>query len=688
MKNYIHYCIIVLTAAGDIIKLLAPGNTATRALGISNLKISTTISTTGVYYCGWRYGGEFDVNSFYSFVGCRNYTGVNETIICVNNAGIVTSQLTLLQPQYKDLNINMQCSPSPSDSVNIVLKACPTGIISPGVILSKQSTSPCGYGCTARFSCAAGYTGNTVDATCNEQATWSPAPNCLLVYPYLTINLPTTNNKTTRALGISNLKVSTTISTTGVSRCGWRYGGEFDGGSFYISAFVRCYNYTGVNETITCVNNAGTVTSQLTLLQPQYKDLNIKMQCSPSPSYLVNIVLKACPTGVISPGVILSKQSTSPCGYGCTARFSCAAGYTGNTVDATCNEKATWSPAPNCLLVYPYLTINLPTTNNKTTRALGISNLKILTTISTNDVSICGWRYGGEFDGGLFHSGFGCSNYTGVNETITCVNNADKVTSQLTFLQPQYKDLNINMQCSPSPSYSVNIVLKACSSPTPNNVPVNPSSGGYNTQANFQCSHGSTLFNINGATENTATKCLATAEWENEKIVQCWAEPTAVLSGAIIYKVGERATFQCTTSNVVPAVYKVEIYFNGIKQVTGNTWTSNPLDISNEGDIVECRAINNYTAKPEYANLGRTNKTISIIYPPQKFKVTNAMNNVCLWEIGTTQYCNVTFKLKPSFYTTNLTRKGKLVTSDLFEMQRMNETQSFVYMKNEVNYNL
>nr|XP_026695196.1 uncharacterized protein LOC113475338 [Ciona intestinalis] len=311
----------------------------------------------------------------------------------------------------------------------------------------------------------------------------------------------------------------------------------------------------------------------------------------------------------------MSKQSTSPCGYGCTARFSCAAGYTGNTVDATCNEQATWSPAPNCSLVYPYLTINLPTTNNKTTRSLGISNLKISTTLSTTGVSRCGWRYGGEFDVSAFYiSAFvRCYNYTGVNETITCVNNAGTVTSQLTLLQPQYKDLNINMQCSPSPSYSVNIVLKACSSPTPNNVPVNPLSGVYHTQANFQCSHGSTLFYVNGTTGNTATKCLATAEWENEKIVQCWAEPTAVLSGVIIYKVGERATFQCTTSNVVPAVYEVEIYFNGIKQVTGNTWTSNPLNISNDGDIVECRAINNYTAKPKYANLGRTNKTISII---------------------------------------------------------------------------
>uniref|UniRef100_H2XTT2 Sushi domain-containing protein n=1 Tax=Ciona intestinalis TaxID=7719 RepID=H2XTT2_CIOIN len=165
--------LVVVGCKGVIISLPVPGNTAIRALGISNLKISTTISTTGVSRCGWRYGGEFDVSAFYhSTHGCFNYTGENETITCVSNGGTVTSQLTLLQPQYKDLNINMLCSPSPSYSVNISLKACPTDFISPGVILSKQSTSPCGYGCTARFSCAAGYTGNTVDATCNEQATW------------------------------------------------------------------------------------------------------------------------------------------------------------------------------------------------------------------------------------------------------------------------------------------------------------------------------------------------------------------------------------------------------------------------------------------------------------------------------------------------------------------------------------
>nr|XP_026695195.1 uncharacterized protein LOC108950541 [Ciona intestinalis] len=282
------------------------------------------------------------------------------------------------------------------------------------------------------------------------------------------------------------------------------------------------------------------MTSQLALLQPQYKDLNINMQCSPSPSYSVNIVLKACSTGIISPGVILSKQSTSPCGYGCTARFSCAAGYTGNTVDATCNEQATWSPAPNCSLVQPHLTISLPTTGNTATKALGISNLKIITTISVTTNKDCVWKNGNKVLLGQFYSeAFGCYNFTSVNESITCVNNAGTVTSQLTLLQPQYKDLNINMQCSPSPSYSVNIVLKACSSPTTSNVQVNPSSGVYNTQADFQCSHGSTLFYVNGTTGNTATKCLATAEWENEKIVQCWAGKAAQLR-QVKFKVQEQ----------------------------------------------------------------------------------------------------------------------------------------------------
>ncbi|XP_078490051.1 uncharacterized protein LOC144746777 [Ciona intestinalis] len=90
----------------------------------------------------------------------------------------------------------------------------------------------------------------------------------------------------------------------------------------------------------------------------------------------------------------------------------------------------------------------------------------------------------------------------------------NKLTSS--FNQSQLELKHGGLSC-----FAQNISLQACSSPTPNNVPVNTSSGVYNTRANFQCSLGSTLFYVNGTTGNTATKCLATAEWENEKIVQC-----------------------------------------------------------------------------------------------------------------------------------------------------------------------
>uniref|UniRef100_UPI000EF4AC4A basement membrane-specific heparan sulfate proteoglycan core protein-like n=1 Tax=Ciona intestinalis TaxID=7719 RepID=UPI000EF4AC4A len=178
----------------------------------------------------------------------------------------------------------------------------------------------------------------------------------------------------------------------------------------------------------------------------------------------------------------------------------------------------------------------------------------------------------------------------------------------------------------------VQLQIKECSSPTPNNVPVNPSSGVYNTQANFQCSHGSTLFNMDGTTGNTATKCLATAEWENENIVQCWSAPTATLIGNNTICAGNIATFQCNASGGVPSLDRVEIYFNNQNQtLVGNTWTSNPLSSSNNGDIVECRAINSYTAMQKYSNLGRDSKTLIIHYastnPKFETKFTDLLIN-------------------------------------------------------------
>uniref|UniRef100_F6PPM2 Uncharacterized protein n=2 Tax=Ciona intestinalis TaxID=7719 RepID=F6PPM2_CIOIN len=104
---------------------------------------------------------------------------------------------------------------------------------------------------------------------------------------------------------------------------------------------------------------------------------------------------------------------------------------------------------------------------------------------------------------------------TSSSTTTSIVNTGDTFPMSLEIrnVNLTLNQATVSLGCSvPGCITQVQLHIKECSSPTPNNVPVNPSSGVYNTQANFQCSHGSTLFNMNGTTGNTATKCLATAE--------------------------------------------------------------------------------------------------------------------------------------------------------------------------------
>uniref|UniRef100_F6QRE5 Basement membrane-specific heparan sulfate proteoglycan core protein-like n=1 Tax=Ciona intestinalis TaxID=7719 RepID=F6QRE5_CIOIN len=280
-----------------------------------------------------------------------------------------------------------------------------------------------------------------------------------------------------------------------------------------------------------------------------------------------------------------------------------------------------------------------------------------------------------------------------VRATTISSNQAD-VTFQINQLSSSENNTKIAASNTATSNVTIQVlIIKDCSSPTPNNVPVNPSSGVYNTQANFQCSHGSTLFYINGTTGNTATKCLATAEWENEKIVQCWSAPTATLIGNNTICAGNIATFQCTASGGVPSLDRVEIYFNNQKQMlVGNTWTSNPLSSSNNGDIVECRAINSYTAMQEYTNLGRDSKTLNVHYAAEGFAVndgTTSHSNICTWYIAPPgpRSCTITFSLNPTTYTTTLTKDGAMVTNDATNQPQTSTSQSFVFTRNQPSFN-
>uniref|UniRef100_UPI00089DC2B8 mucin-5AC n=1 Tax=Ciona intestinalis TaxID=7719 RepID=UPI00089DC2B8 len=279
--------------------------------------------------------------------------------------------------------------------------------------------------------------------------------------------------------------------------------------------------------------------------------------------------------------------------------------------------------------------IQLPQPGNQANVATGTTNLMITATVTTSPSS-CTWSGTGLTSTEFYSSAFGrCKTLTPTaTHSITCTNVPGGFSTSLTYLTAMTSNASVSLICGSVASvvYSLSMIVKACSSPTPNNVPVNPSSGVYNTRANFQCSHGSTLFYVNGTTGNTATKCLATAEWENEKIVQCWSAPTTTLIGNNTICAGNIATFQCTTSGGVPSLDRVEIYFNQQNQtLVGNTWTSNPLSSSNNGDIVECRAINSYTAMQEYTNLGRDSKTLIVHYsarnPKFETKFTDLLIN-------------------------------------------------------------
>nr|XP_026695340.1 uncharacterized protein LOC100178478 isoform X3 [Ciona intestinalis] len=272
----------------------------------------------------------------------------------------------------------------------------------------------------------------------------------------------------------------------------------------------------------------------------------------------------------------------------------------------------------------------------------------------------------------------------------SCYTTTFSVTNKLTS---SFNQSTLYLIHSGSSCFAQNISLQACSSPTPNNVPINPSSGVYNTQANFQCSHGLSLFYLNGTTGNTATKCFATSEWENENIVQCWSAPTATLIGNNTICAGNIATFQCTASGGVPSWDRVEVYFNNQNQtLVGNTWTSNPLSSSNNGDIVECRAINSYTAMQEYSNLGRDSKTLIIHYAAEGFAVndgTTSHSNICTWYIAPPgpRSCTITFSLNPTTYTTTLTKDGAMVTNDATNQPQTSTSQSFVFTRNQPSFN-
>ncbi|XP_078491063.1 uncharacterized protein LOC104266575 [Ciona intestinalis] len=178
------------------------------------------------------------------------------------------------------------------------------------------------------------------------------------------------------------------------------------------------------------------------------------------------------------------------------------------------------------------------------------------------------------------------------------------------------------MQCSPSPSYSVNIILKDCRAT--NQVNVTSSKSEYNSVGSVSCSSGSELFyKVSGSlVVDRTTTCNAYAEWTNIHNMQCSKGPnTTSIIGNYTVQAGSTASLECIYSGEVPAATYTRFYFN---QTTTNvtkssTWESPPLQASDNNKVVECQAVNQYT---NYFNQShRANITLNVTYAPQNVTI-------------------------------------------------------------------
>uniref|UniRef100_F6QC95 Uncharacterized protein n=1 Tax=Ciona intestinalis TaxID=7719 RepID=F6QC95_CIOIN len=185
--------------------------------------------------------------------------------------------------------------------------------------------------------------------------------------------------------------------------------------------------------------------------------------------------------------------------------------------------------------------IQLPQPGNQANVATGTTNLMITATVTTSPSS-CTWSGTGLTSTEFYSSAFGrCKTLTPTaTHSITCTNVPGGFSTSLTYLTAMTSNASVSLICGSVASvvYSLSMIVK-----------VNPSSGVYNTRANFQCSHGSTLFYVNGTTGNTATKCLATAEWENEN--HCVTTPLPNTCEINNLNVVGSTTITCTVGNGV-----------------------------------------------------------------------------------------------------------------------------------------
>nr|AEA08568.1 vCRL1 variant E [Ciona intestinalis] len=92
----------------------------------------------------------------------------------------VTLQINNVSASQTGISVSASNSATFSSStLPLNVKNCEILSTGSGVIVAPTSPLPCGFGCTVQYSCASGYTGNDVTATCQEDATFDASPICI-----------------------------------------------------------------------------------------------------------------------------------------------------------------------------------------------------------------------------------------------------------------------------------------------------------------------------------------------------------------------------------------------------------------------------------------------------------------------------------------------------------------------------
>nr|AEA08571.1 vCRL1 variant G [Ciona intestinalis] len=171
--------LLIVSSPGCLsaIQLPHPGNQANVATGTTNLTITATV-TTSPTACSWEGTGLSATEFYSSLFGCVSSSTATHNITCTNSAGVIMTTLTYLTSLTSNSTVSVNCDLAVVTTLSMIVKDCKPNMGS-GVIATTNPTSSCGFGCTVQYSCATDHTGNDVNATCQEDATFDNDPVCI-----------------------------------------------------------------------------------------------------------------------------------------------------------------------------------------------------------------------------------------------------------------------------------------------------------------------------------------------------------------------------------------------------------------------------------------------------------------------------------------------------------------------------